>query len=108
VKPHEPRTEATVDATGSALVRLAADVENALAPMGIAPDKLEYNPHLTLARFNSTEGLDALRAAAGELANSEFGSATATEFRLYRSVLKPTGAEYTRLETYPFSGEQAP
>ena len=42
-----------------------------------------------------------LRDAAGQLASHEFGSATAGEFHLYRSVLKPTGAEYTRLDTYP-------
>ncbi|HEY1866415.1 MAG TPA: RNA 2',3'-cyclic phosphodiesterase [Candidatus Acidoferrales bacterium] len=108
VNTREARAAASLEATGSALGRLAADVEKALAPVGIAPEKREFNPHITLARFNSAKRLDTLSAAASKLADSEFGSATATEFHLYRSVLKPTGAEYTRLETYPFSGEQAP
>ena len=108
VNTQAPRADSATLPSGSALSRLAADVERALTPVGIAAEKREFNPHITLARFNNAEGLDALRSAASEAANSEFGSATASEFHLYRSVLKQTGAEYTRLDTYPLSGEQAP
>jgi RNA 2',3'-cyclic 3'-phosphodiesterase len=80
---------------------LAAAIESALEPWGIVRETREFRPHITLARFNSVKGLDSLRDAAGQLANHEFGSATAGEFHLYRSVLKSTGAEYTRLDTYP-------
>lgn len=85
----------------SRLGLLAAGVERALEPFGVARETREFRPHITLARFNSLEGLAALRDAAGQLANYDFGSAAAEEFHLYRSVLKPTGAEYTRLDTYP-------
>ncbi len=108
VNAQTPRANGVTEATGSALSRLATAVERALVPVGIAAEKREFNPHITLARFNTAEGLGALRSAASEAANSEFGSATASEFHLYRSVLKRRGAEYTRLDTYPLSGEQAP
>jgi 2'-5' RNA ligase len=88
-------------AEASTLRLLAAAIESALEPWGIVRETREFHPHITLARFNSVKGLDSLRDAAGQLANHEFGSATAGEFHLYRSVLKPTGAEYTRLDTYP-------
>jgi 2'-5' RNA ligase len=92
----------------SELGRLAGAVETALEPIDIPREKREFSPHITLARFQSTDGLDSLRAAASELANSAFGSALASEFHLYRSVLKRTGAEYTRLDTYRLSGENTP
>jgi len=88
-------------AEASTLGLLAAAIESALEPWGIVRETREFRPHITLARFNSVKGLDSLRDAAGQLANHEFGSATAGEFHLYRSVLKSTGAEYTRLDTYP-------
>jgi RNA 2',3'-cyclic 3'-phosphodiesterase len=108
---HGPESHATsgTEPQGlSELGRLAGAVEAVLEPLGIAHEKREFSPHITLARFGSTDGLDSLRARAGELTNSEFGSALASEFHLYRSVLKRTGAEYTRLDTYRLSGEHTP
>ena len=90
------------------LAELAAAIEAKLAPLGIPAEKREFHPHLTLARFDSPQGTDALRAAVEALNAPEFGSAIFEEFYLYRSVLKPSGAEYTRLETYPFHREPAP
>jgi 2'-5' RNA ligase len=98
---------AGVDA-GPPLVELAAAIEAKLAPLGIPPENREFHPHLTLARFDSPQGTDALRAAVEALNAPEFGSAIFEEFYLYRSVLKPSGAEYTRLETYLFHREPAP
>ena len=92
---------AQTKAEASTLRLLAAAIESALEPWGIVRETREFHPHITLARFNSVKGLDSLRDAAGQLANHEFVSATAGEFHLYRSVLKSTGAEYTRLDTYP-------
>lgn len=92
---------------GAPLRELAADIETQLAPVGVAREEREFHPHLTLARFDasSEHSLGPLRAAAGEFAASEFGRVTADEFHLYRSVLKSTGAEYTRLATYRLSPE---
>lgn len=91
---------------GSTLAHLAAEIEAVLAPLGIPREKREFKPHLTLARFDSAKRLDALRAGVRELSTTEFGRSTAECFHLYRSVLKPSGAEYTRIETYPISGER--
>ena len=93
---------------GPQLRELAAALETKLAPLGIPPESREFRPHLTLARFDSPQGTDALRAAVEALNAPEFGSDVFEEFYLYRSVLKPSGAEYTRLETYPFHREPVP
>jgi 2'-5' RNA ligase len=101
---------------GADLAALAAAIETRLAPLGIPPESREFRPHLTLARFEPSAELGALRAAANEFAAGtdatgasagEFGRVIAGEFHLYQSVLKPSGAEYTRLATYKFSAESA-
>ena len=52
----------------------------------------------------SPAGVDALQVAIEKAGPQKFGSATAKEFHLYQSVLKPGGAEYTRLATFSLSG----
>jgi 2'-5' RNA ligase len=88
------------------LSELAAAVESSLEPLGIAREQRAFSPHLTLARLESPRGLDALRAAIAWAGPVEFGRTTAREFHLYQSILKPSGAEYTRLAAYPFAGSR--
>ena len=92
---------------GPELAELAAAVDGRLGPLGIARETHEFRPHVTLARFGSPSGLDPLRAAVAKLGAPRFGSVTTREFCLYQSVLRPSGAEYTRLATYAFSGVSA-
>jgi 2'-5' RNA ligase len=87
----------------SELAALAAAVEAALDPLGIAREERAFSPHLTLARFDTPRGLDALHAAVEKAGLLEFGSTIAKDFHLYQSVLKPGGAEYTRLATFSFA-----
>jgi RNA 2',3'-cyclic 3'-phosphodiesterase len=94
-------------AAGPELAALAADVETALAALDLPREDRVFSPHLTLVRFDSPRGLDALRAAIEKADPLEFGAATAREFHLYQSVLKPGGAEYTRLATFPFAGSKS-
>jgi RNA 2',3'-cyclic 3'-phosphodiesterase len=84
------------------LARLADAVESALEPLGVPRSSQAFTPHLTLARFNSHEGLGTLVRAADNLKSYDFGSATESEFHLFQSTLKPSGAEYRRLVTFPF------
>jgi 2'-5' RNA ligase len=87
------------------LAELATAVERALVPLGIPAESRDFVPHLTLARFNSEGGarvdLDALVRAAGGLKSYDFGRTRETVFHLIESVLKPEGAEYKRVETFP-------
>ena len=92
---------------GAALRSLAASIEARLEPLGIPREARDFQPHITLARFDSPKGLDPLRAAVEKLGVPEFGRSLAVEFHLYRSVLKRGGAEYTRLASYPISGESS-
>ena len=88
------------------LAALAGAIEAKLDPLGIPAETRKFHPHLTLARFESPQGTQPLVAAVEALGSPEFGSETFHEFHLYQSVLKPSGAEYTRLVTYPLHRER--
>ena len=86
----------------SNLKTLAADIEDAMERCGIAREMREFSPHLTLARLERSLP-EAVRKAIAENAQREFGSLRTGEFHLMQSKLKPSGAEYTTLKTFPFS-----
>jgi len=84
------------------LAPLAADISLALEPLGFPPEDRAFVPHLTLARLDASRSAAKLVRAAEELKSRAFGSAQETEFHLFESILRPSGAEYRKLETYGF------
>jgi 2'-5' RNA ligase len=84
------------------LVPLAADISLALEPLGFPPEDRAFVPHLTLALLDASRGSAKLVRAAEELKSRAFGSARETEFHLFESILRPSGAEYRKLQTYDF------
>lgn len=82
---------------------LAADLESAMEKLGIPREKREFSPHLTLARFEGPKLPEALRKAIAGNGQREFGSLRTGEFHLIHSKLKPSGAEYTALTSFPFA-----
>jgi 2'-5' RNA ligase len=95
--------------TGAELGALASAVEASLEPLGIAKERRAFSPHLTLARIQSTDssGLHRLQEAISSAGPLEFGASIAKEVHLYQSILKPDGAEYTRLATFRFPGGES-
>lgn len=89
----------------SNLAELARDIEQPLVPLGIAAEKRDFVPHLTLARFDSPHGLDKLIQKVHELESLDLGSTRETQFYLFESVLKRSGAEYTKLKSFAFAKE---
>ena len=89
------------------LESLAAGVDRALYKIGIPPEQRAFQPHLTLARFDPPGMNLVLRAAIGRNIDRVFGSLHAYEFHLIESKLKPSGAEYTTLQSFPFAEAEA-
>lgn len=89
------------------LVQIAADIQQCLEPLGISREDRDFKPHLTLARFESPQGLDALRREREFAGAIRFGTVHAGQFHLYRSELQRGGARYTRLLTFSFATEAA-
>ena len=84
---------------------LAGDIDCALETQEFSLERRAFAPHLTLARFEPPGLHEKLRAAIHKNGEREFGSFQAREFRLIESKLKPSGAEYTSLATFPFTVE---
>jgi RNA 2',3'-cyclic 3'-phosphodiesterase len=84
---------------------LARDIDRALEGQGIARDERAFTPHLTLARFESRSLHEKPRTAIQKNSEREFGAFQAREFHLIQSKLKPSGAEYTTLASFPLTLE---
>jgi len=87
------------------LKALADDLEGAAETFGIPREKRPFSPHLTLARFEPPKLTDQFRSAIAECATRDFGSLRTNQFHLIESKLKPAGAEYTTLQSFPFAAE---
>lgn len=85
------------------LAPLAAQVEAALEPLGIAAEKRAYVPHLTLGRFRSERRLARLQEVIAELPSTDCGGFETRTLALFQSKLAPQGAEYTRLDEFIFA-----
>lgn len=85
------------------LAPLAAGIDARLEKLGIPRETRKFAPHLTLARFDPPGISDKLRAAARENAAREFGAVRTSEFHLFESKTRPTGAEYTCLSSFSFA-----
>ena len=89
------------------LKTLAAEIEKATETVGIPQEQRPFSPHLTLARFEPPRLPDQLRPAIQENAGRDFGSLHTLQFHLIESKLKPSGAEYTTVESFPFAAAEA-
>jgi len=82
-------------------------LQEALAPLGFAPERRPFRPHLTMGRFRKG-GFpdDRLNEALESHRNETSPECVLPELVLFRSDLRPTGAVYTVLERFPLSGER--
>jgi 2'-5' RNA ligase len=87
------------------LPSLALNIDSALETQGVAHEERAFRPHLTLARFEPPGLHGKLRAAIQQNSEREFGSLQAREFHLIESRLKPAGAEYTSMASFPIISE---
>ncbi len=87
------------------LPAIATDIDQSMHKLGFPLENRPFTPHLTLARFEPPGIPPKLFAAAEERSSREFGSLTTGMFHLIQSKLKPSGAEYTTLHSFPFVTE---
>lgn len=110
--PRSPRIFWAGIEAGYELKALAAAVDQAVIPLGVAKEDRDFTPHLTLARTGSGRPQGAasdrnkprmveLKAHVEAMPPPDFGTMTAREFFLYQSKTAPEGAVYTKLERFP-------
>ena len=103
--PHRPRVVwvGVQEPTGR-LGAVQDAIEEAMAPFGYEPEGRGFKPHLTLGRVGRKASRGDAALVGQVVASTDVGQladVAADRFELIRSVLKPTGAEYTVLSAFP-------
>jgi len=76
-----------------------------LKAFGIKEEKRKFRPHLTLARFRTPRRMDVKEdQILSKYEDLSSPVCTLGELILFKSDLKPSGAEYTKLRVWPLSG----
>lgn len=81
-----------------ALISLQEEIEKEMGKRGFEREKRPYHPHLTLGRVKFPAPLDPLNLALQRHKERLFGEMNVRRFVFFRSVLRPSGAEYTILK----------
>jgi RNA 2',3'-cyclic 3'-phosphodiesterase len=84
------------------LASLAHAVNEQIATLSFPAEERAFTPHLTLARLDPPGIAPELRTAIEKHITHDFGELHSSEFHLIESKLKPSGAEYTTLQSFPF------
>ncbi|WP_029459496.1 RNA 2',3'-cyclic phosphodiesterase [Solidesulfovibrio alcoholivorans] len=82
---------------------LAARVDAALAPCGIAPEARPYRPHLTLARLREPGRGGDWPGALTLLTDAVWPETPVAAMTLWRSLLSPAGARHEVMATFAAS-----
>ena len=83
------------------LLKAQQSVEKSLAAIGFKEEKRAFTPHLTLGRLKSPRGKREVSRQIEASGECSCGTLTVTEICLFKSDLKPSGAVYTKLKTFP-------
>ena len=81
------------------LARIAAALDASLETLGFARDNRPWKPHVTVARVKGRRDLDPVRSIVSGYAETVFGTHRVDSIHLKRSVLTPTGAQYSIVES---------
>jgi len=89
------------------LKTLAVVIDEVMEMLGVPREQRPFSPHLTLARFEPPRLPEQLRAVIQQAIGHDFGSLRTNQFHLIESKLKPSGAEYTTVESFSFAAAEA-
>lgn len=84
------------------LAALQERLESGLEAIGFPRETRPFHPHLTIGRVKAPKLLGGIPAELAKYADADFGAMTVRKVTLFRSVLRPTGAEYSVLFEAPF------
>jgi len=90
-----------VDDPSGELKKVQAGIEAGMEELGFKKERRDYAPHLTVGRLRSEKEKGGVAQALEAIRASDLGTMEVREIILFRSHLKPTGAEYTKLQTIP-------
>jgi 2'-5' RNA ligase len=79
------------------LQNIQTRLENELHKIQFPKEQRKFHPHLTLGRVKGTQNLGVILRSLDQHKETDFGEMTVNKITLFKSTLKPTGAEYTIL-----------
>jgi 2'-5' RNA ligase len=97
--PRRPRV-AWIGGSAPGLAEWAETVERCAEAVGVPRETRPFSLHLTLARLESPWGVQATEHFTVQVGKWAFPEFTAGEIILFRSELRPSGAEYTALRRW--------
>jgi 2'-5' RNA ligase len=83
-----------------AISALAADVLDAVVPLGFPRDRQNFRPHLTIGRIKRIADKNILQQAIHKYSDTSIQEIKVDSFELIESTLRPEGSVYTVLESY--------
>jgi RNA 2',3'-cyclic 3'-phosphodiesterase len=82
------------------LKALQASLERELQPLGFVPESRGFSSHLTLGRFRA-RAPSSLEELVTPFVRQRFGTVHVDELRLMRSILRPSGPDYSVIQAFP-------
>lgn len=103
--PHRgpPRVLWTGASPAEEIGRLAASVRRVLMRAGYPPERRKFAPHVTIARFRRPPPPHVLAGYQGAYSLFRTPAVPIPSFRLYSSVLRPSGARHCVEAEYPLA-----
>lgn len=74
-------------------------IEESLSELGFEKENKKFSPHLTIARIKDKKGTDLTLKALSPFKDTFFGNINVKEVLLLKSILRSTGAEYSKIST---------
>jgi len=84
------------------LERLQFQVEEEMEKLGFPKEQRKFHPHLTLGRVKTSSNLRGILDLLEKYKEKTLGEMEVKKMTFFRSVLKPTGAEYSVLSESEF------
>jgi len=85
------------------LESLYRDIEDSMNELGFEKEDRRFSPHLTIGRVKDRKGIEPVIKGLYTFKDIFFGSIEVNKVLLMRSVLKPTGAEYSKIAGFKLS-----
>lgn len=87
------------------LKSLYLDIGNSMSELGFEKESRAHSPHLTIGRVKNRKDILQVMNGLNEFKSKLFGSTDVIEVHLMKSILKPSGAEYSKVCSFRLNGE---
>lgn len=81
-------------------------IEESLSELGFEKESRQFSPHITIARIKDKKEIDLTMKTLSSFKDTFFGIVNVKEILLMKSILKPTGAQYSKISTFMLANKK--